>query len=120
MLRITLVTLILAIGAFAPASALAAWNTNISASATSNVSALTAAGTTTFTATGTGANLSKNDLENAIQTNDVVVDSGSTGADTGTIADVVSLAPFSFPNHSLTFKAAGDISIPNQITTGGA
>src|SRR3954468_10485872 len=65
-----------------------AWNMTLSPNADFAVSSSTASGTTTFTATATGANLSWNSVQSALQAgNSVLVNSGSTGTEAGSISD---------------------------------
>src|SRR4051812_8583909 len=66
---------------------LLAFDLTISPAATAAVSSSTASGTTTFTATATKANLSLSDIDTELQAGrDVVLDSGSTGAEAGNIS----------------------------------
>ncbi|HWB13509.1 MAG TPA: DUF4214 domain-containing protein [Pirellulales bacterium] len=103
-----------------------AWDMTLSVAATVNVSSNTAGGTTTFTATDTGANLSWQDVDNALSAGDnVVINSGSTGTEAGNITDTTG-AQLSFAPANLSVTIAsgsgaglvGNISIENLNLAG--
>ncbi|HQR05717.1 MAG TPA: autotransporter-associated beta strand repeat-containing protein [Gemmatales bacterium] len=97
-----------------------AFNTSLSLAATANMSIVTAAGTTTFTATATGANVNMDDINTELAAGrNVVVDTGSTGAEGGNIA-TSGLGSYAFTpvaNHSLTLQTGTGVGLVGNITT---
>jgi len=85
-----------------------AWNMTLSNNALAGVSVTTVSGTTTFTATATGANVPWVNIRNALSAgNNVVVSAGTTGTETGDIADLTGAQlSFSTSNRTLTIQSA--------------
>lgn len=103
-----------------------AWNLTLVSGATepatANVAVATQDGTTSFTAIGTGANLKWGDVLNALSAgNDVVIDSGSTGQETGDITDLtgVQLHPLTTGNQTLTIESGTGTGLVGSITLEG-
>src|SRR5262249_45273630 len=94
--------------------------------ATLNVTPMTDASGTTFTATGAGATLNVADVLTALNAGDVVVDSGSTGAEAGNITVNADLAYTDPAAHSLTLQTGsgtgvvGNIDLNAALTSTGA
>ena len=86
---------------------------------TTGFNVATASGTTTFTPTADDAFLAVGDLQTALASNDVVVNTGATGSQNGdvSVSDPVSSI---LSTHSLELDAAHNVSISNSVFTGGA
>jgi hypothetical protein len=84
--------------------------------ATAGVTATVNGGTTTFTASASGAHLNVNDIVTALQSGDVVVDSGSTGSQAGDITINAGITnPTTAPN-TLTFQTGSGAGVVGNIT----
>lgn len=103
-----------------------AFDLSVSTGLTANVSVNTAAGVTTYTATGTGATVNNADIVAQLNLgNNVVISSGSTGAEAGTITVVNGVVYTGLGARSLTLisgtgaSVVGDIIINDAITATG-
>ena len=93
----------------------------VASAATTGVATTVSATTTTFTAVATGAVLNSADIITALNTGDVVVDSGSTGAENGDITINVPVTSPLASGHSLIIRsgsnaAVGDITVNADFT----
>ncbi len=97
---------------------LLAWDMTLSANASFNVTQASAVGTTTFTASGAGANLNWQDVVNALGGGDnVVISSGSLGAETGNITDQSGAQLLGIPSGlSLTFQSGSGAGLVGDIS----
>ena len=88
------------------------YNVTISGSGNSNIS-----GSSPFTPNGDDSNLSANTLQNALNSANVTVNTGSSGTQAGDITLATSLSWFG--SNSLTLNAARDVIINGSISTSG-
>ncbi len=93
--------------------------------ATAGVTATVSGTTTTFTATATGAHLNVNDIVTALNTGNVVVDSGATGTEAGDITINAGVTQPGANGAALTFQSGsgtgvvGNINVNADFTSAG-
>ena len=90
-----------------------------STAATSGVTSSVSGTTTTFTATATGAFLNTADIVTALNTGDVVVDSGSTGAENGDITIDAGVTNPLASGNALTFQSGSNAGV-GDVTVNAA